>query len=155
MFTTQLMIGKSLCIWVNILFCAPQVLGMMTRTLCTQRTTVSCLVQTTSRSSPIGPHTSKHWCCSFAQNNSSFLQFAFLLIFSIFLPAVCVMSWPLKIRNQIALWVSRAVIPSAEHAEMKILFQAKLSSVIINWVHYGSVPQTYWHDTKLSPQLTL
>lgn len=56
-----------LFVWVfPCCFVHPQVLVMKTPTLCTQTTTTTCLVQTTSRSSLIGRHISKHWCHSCA-----------------------------------------------------------------------------------------
>lgn len=94
-----------------MLFCAPQVL-MITPTLCTQRTTVICWVQTTSKSSPTGPHINKHWCRSCGANSSPtyslcvshmLISFTFrlsLLNFSWFPPAVCLLSWPLKKGNR-------------------------------------------------------
>lgn len=132
------------CTWM--LFSALQVLVMITHTLCTKRTTLTCLVQTTSRNSLIGPHISKHWCHSCAPTSGPpavcvypvfdykllFLQ-ASLLTFNCFPTAIYLLSWPLKERNKrgwadryIALSVSWSVILSAEHAEVKILFQAKL-----------------------------
>lgn len=113
-----------------MLFCSPQVLVMTTRTLCTQRTTLICLVQTTSRSSLIGPHISKHWCRSCVPNASSTSDHR-LSCFFLLLSVCWADHWKRETREDerrqnTAQSVSRAVILSAEHAEMKILFQAKL-----------------------------
>lgn len=156
------------------MFSALQVLVMITHTLCTQRTTVICLVQATSRNSVIGPHISKHWCRSCEPTacppalrvfprliKISFSLQAFLLTSSCLHPAVYVLSWPLKQRNKRGradreyCSVSHMVhypLCSACWDEDPVPSQALPLSSSLHWVHCGSV--TRWNDTKLTPQLT-
>lgn len=124
----------------NQMFCAPQVLVMKTPTLCTQTTTTTCLVQTTSRSSPTGRHISKHWCHSCATRVIlllfcfPYLWFkrvvfplqAFLLTSSCCLSAEVNAEKEKQERGGQRISLRQAVILSAERAETKILFQAKL-----------------------------
>lgn len=164
---------------VSVLFCSPQVLVMITSTLYTRRTTAICLVPTTSRSFPIGPHISQHWChsCALTAYPAALCVYhilekkhppppplqAFLLTFCWFPPAVYLLSWLLKPRNRRGgadreyCSVSQRSRRSSSLLSMlrwRSCFKPSFTSVTITWVHYGSVPQTHWNDTKLTPQLT-
>lgn len=134
---------------VSVLFCSPQVLVMITSTLYTRRTTAICLVPTTSRSFPIGPHISQHWChsCALTAYPAALCVYHILekkhpppapgFLANLLLISSCCLSAQLTAetqkqergsRQRILLCQSKeqAVILSAEHAEVKILFQAKL-----------------------------
>lgn len=158
-----------------VCFFAPQVLPTITRTLCTQTATI-CLVQTTSRSSLIGPHISKHWCCSCAPTPrppallvARIFPFRAFLTFSCFplLPSVC---WADRWKGETGDGErTENIAPSVRQSDSQMgghclcwacwlrwrsCSKPSFTPVIITWVHCGSAAQTHWDDTKLTAQLT-
>lgn len=161
-----------------MLSCALQVRATTTRTLSTQRTTVICSVQTPSRSSLIGPRTSKHWC-SWAPAAPYLKQFLTSTCFwlkvvvcfsSRFLahPLSCGSSRWLsaelttdreKLERQsgqmqccVSPSVGRPPLGWARRHQDPVPSQA-LPSLIATGVDRGSVAQTHRSDTKLTRQL--
>lgn len=116
---------------------------MIVRILCTQTATVICLVQTTSKNSLTGLRISKLSCRSDAPTSHpsprvyQILKAGFpwgLLSNPQLFSSFCLSAdhWKKETREgerteDIALSVGRSAILSVEHAEVKILFQAKLS----------------------------